>query len=109
MAVAAPRGLKSAGRKLWKATTEKYEMREDELATLKAACAEADLIDRMEKALLDEPLTALDVAMVERLNTRIVQHAAQGGRVMLTSHQLVACVTHTVDLAQHVVVAEDDR
>lgn len=59
--------------------------------------------------LLDEPLTALDVAMVERLNTRITQHAAQGGRVMLTSHQPVACVTHTVDLAQHVVVAEDDR
>ena len=59
--------------------------------------------------LLDEPLTALDVAMVERLNTRITQHAAQGGRVMLTSHQPVACVTHTVDLAKHVVVAEDDR
>lgn len=59
--------------------------------------------------LLDEPLTALDVAMVERLNTRITQHAAQGGRVMLTSHQPVACVTHTVDLAQHVVVAEDNR
>lgn len=59
--------------------------------------------------LLDEPLTALDVAMVERLNARIVQHAAQGGRVILTSHQPVACVTHTLDLAQHVVVAEDEQ
>lgn len=58
--------------------------------------------------LLDEPLTALDVAMVERLNTRIVQHAAQGGRVILTSHQPVACVTHTLDLAQYRVVAEDE-
>ena len=59
--------------------------------------------------LLDEPLTALDVAMVERLNARIVQHAAQGGRVILTSHQTVTCVTHTLDLAQHLVVAEDER
>lgn len=59
--------------------------------------------------LLDEPLTALDVAMVARLNARIVQHAAQGGRVMLTSHQPMTCVTHTLDLAQHRVVVEDER
>lgn len=53
----APRGLKAAGRKLWAATTEKYELREDELVVLKDACAEADLIGRMEKALESEPLT----------------------------------------------------
>lgn len=57
MAVSAPRGLKAAGRKLWKATAESFELREDELVTLKAACAEADLIERMEKALETADLT----------------------------------------------------
>lgn len=48
--------------------------------------------------LLDEPLTALDVRMVTALNTRLTQHAQQGGRVILTSHQPVAAVTHQLDL-----------
>jgi heme exporter protein A len=56
--------------------------------------------------LLDEPLTALDVDMVGHLNTRIQQHAAQGGRVMLTSHQPMACVSHTLDLSQYLATWE---
>ncbi|MEC7119373.1 MAG: heme ABC exporter ATP-binding protein CcmA [Pseudomonadota bacterium] len=48
--------------------------------------------------LLDEPLTALDVRMVAALNTRLQQHAVQGGRVVLTSHQPVVAVTHQLDL-----------
>lgn len=55
--VNAPRGLKAAGRRLWNATTDTYEMREDELVILKDACAEADLIARMEKELETEDLT----------------------------------------------------
>lgn len=55
--VNAPRGLKAAGKRLWNATTDKYEMREDELVILKDACAEADLISRMEKELESESLT----------------------------------------------------
>lgn len=57
MTVAAPKGLASAGRKLWRATVEQFELRQDELEVLKAACGEADLIARMEEALEDEPLT----------------------------------------------------
>lgn len=53
----APRGLKASGRKLWNATTEKYEMREDELLVLKDACGEADLIDLMVKELDGSSLT----------------------------------------------------
>ncbi|WIE54219.1 hypothetical protein [Curtobacterium sp. MCBD17_003] len=53
----APRMLKAEGRKLWKETTEKYELRQDELEVLRAACAEADLIVRMEDELVDAPLT----------------------------------------------------
>jgi len=55
--VYAPRGLRAAGKKLWDATTTSYEMREDELAILKDACSEMDLIARMEKALESEALT----------------------------------------------------
>lgn len=55
--ISAPRGLKAAGKKLWAATTEAYELRQDELEVLRAVCAEADLIARMEDALVDEPLT----------------------------------------------------
>jgi hypothetical protein len=57
MAVQAPKNLKADGRKLWRETTSSYELRQDELETLKAACAEADLIARMEVELEDEPLT----------------------------------------------------
>lgn len=55
--ITAPRGLKASGKKLWDATTEKYEMREDELVVLKDACGEADLIDRMVKELATQSLT----------------------------------------------------
>lgn len=48
--------------------------------------------------LLDEPLTALDVQMVAALNQRLTQHVADGGRVILTSHQPVLAVTHRLDL-----------
>lgn len=48
--------------------------------------------------LLDEPLTALDVRMVNALNNRLTQHVERGGRVILTSHQPVAAVTHQLDL-----------
>ncbi len=55
--ITAPRGLRASGKKLWAATTEMYEMREDELLVLKDACGEADLIDRMVKELESESLT----------------------------------------------------
>ena len=57
MAVSTPKGLRAAGRKLWRETTETYDLRADELEVLKAACMEADLIARMEDALADAPLT----------------------------------------------------
>ncbi|MBT2502989.1 P27 family phage terminase small subunit [Curtobacterium sp. ISL-83] len=52
-----PRSLKAAGRKLWKETTANYVLRQDELETLRAACAELDLIVRMEGELDTAELT----------------------------------------------------
>ncbi len=37
--------------------------------------------------LLDEPFTALDTAMVARLQTRLRQFANEGGAILMTSHQ----------------------
>lgn len=57
--VHAPSTLKVTGKKLWRETVKTYDLRQDELETLKAACGEADLIFRMEEALENAPLTVL--------------------------------------------------
>lgn len=51
-----PRGFKAAGKRLWQHTTKNFELRQDELETLRAACSEADLIARLEKSLEDQEL-----------------------------------------------------
>lgn len=79
MAVAAPRGLKTAGRKLWKATVEMYELRQDELEVLRAVCAEADLISRMEEELDGADLTvkgSMGQLVPHPLVTELRQHRA---------------------------------
>lgn len=50
--------------------------------------------------LLDEPLTALDVAMVARLEARIGQFARDGGTVLMTSHQATHATNCTLDLVE---------
>ncbi len=52
-----PRALKAAGKKLWQETVKVYDLRQDELEVLRAACAEADLIAKMAAELDGEPLT----------------------------------------------------
>lgn len=48
--------------------------------------------------LLDEPLTALDVAMVAKIERLIQDFANDGGAVLLTSHQAVAVANKQLDL-----------
>lgn len=79
MAIAAPRSLKAAGRKLWKATVEAYELRQDEQEVLRSACAEADLIVRMEDELADADLTvkgSMGQLVPHPLVTELRQHRA---------------------------------
>lgn len=40
--------------------------------------------------ILDEPYTALDSDMIEKVNQRIISHCQQGGIVILTSHQNIS-------------------
>lgn len=48
--------------------------------------------------LLDEPLTALDVNMVKKIEIMLADYASQGGTVLMTSHQPVAVANMTLDL-----------
>ncbi|MDO5652079.1 MAG: heme ABC exporter ATP-binding protein CcmA [Moraxella sp.] len=59
--------------------------------------------ERVPLWLLDEPLTALDVAMVQVLEQRIVDFARLGGAVLLTSHQSLLVANRHLDLAEYVV------
>ena len=53
--------------------------------------------------LLDEPFTALDIDMVARMETLLQQFAAQGGAILMTSHQPVAVANQRLDLSDHMV------
>lgn len=50
--------------------------------------------------LLDEPLTALDTAMVSKLEKRMADFAQAGGAILATSHQRMLGATKTLDLAE---------
>lgn len=79
MATPSPRTLKAAGEALWKATTDTYELRQDELETLKAACGEADLIARMEEELESVNLTtegSMGQIVLHPLVAELRQHRA---------------------------------
>lgn len=52
--------------------------------------------------ILDEPLTALDVAMVNKLCERFLSFVADGGAILLTSHQSLPIATKTINLADFV-------
>lgn len=57
--------------------------------------------------LLDEPLTALDLEMTKRVSERLVEHTKAGGRVILTSHQVLNIPVEILDLTQYVVQHDD--
>ncbi|WP_230658048.1 heme ABC exporter ATP-binding protein CcmA [Psychrobacter sp. I-STPA10] len=51
--------------------------------------------------LLDEPFTALDVAMVAQLEQRLQEFVQSGGAVLMTSHQRVSIATQCLDLSDY--------
>lgn len=53
--------------------------------------------------LLDEPLTALDIAMVAKIEAILQGFASRGGAVLMTSHQAVAVANKQLDLTQYMV------
>lgn len=53
-----PRGLKTAGRRLWNDIIAKWELRPDELRVLAKACQLEDNVVRLQKGLEEAPLTS---------------------------------------------------
>lgn len=53
--------------------------------------------------LLDEPLTALDVAMIAKVEAIVQDFARQGGTVLMTSHQAVTVANRLLDLTEFMV------
>ena len=58
--------------------------------------------------LLDEPFTALDVDMVARMETRLQAFAAEGGAIMMTSHQAVGVANQRLDLSEYLTLPDYD-
>lgn len=58
--------------------------------------------------LLDEPFTALDVAMVARLQQHLQDFVASGGAVLMTSHQPVDVANKVLDLSNYLPEYELD-
>lgn len=50
-----PAGLTGEGARLWNDISSKWELRPDELRILADACAEAELIDDLARAMVDQP------------------------------------------------------
>lgn len=69
--------------------------------TRRAALAKLWLLDAKTAPLwlLDEPFTALDTAMTQRLFAKIQDFAKSGGAALFTSHQAAPIATSIVDLA----------
>lgn len=75
----APRSLRATGKKLWQETLATYDLRQDELEVLRAACAEADLIAKMAEELDGASLTtegSMGQTVAHPLLSEIRQHRA---------------------------------
>ncbi|WP_201533409.1 heme ABC exporter ATP-binding protein CcmA [Psychrobacter ciconiae] len=53
--------------------------------------------------LLDEPFTALDVAMVAKMEAQILAFSKAGGAVLMTSHQAVKVANRHLDLSEFMI------
>ena len=56
MAAHSPKGLLKKGKETWKSVTDEYTLRTDELDILEDICREADMIDRLEEAMIGAEL-----------------------------------------------------
>ncbi len=68
-----PPRLGAAGRSLWRAVTGTYQLRHDELLLLEKAARTADDAARLDRALLDAPLTVLGSVGQDRANPLLVE------------------------------------
>ena len=54
------------------------------------------MVERKPLWVLDEPLSGLDVDSVSLMTTILIEHLAQGGLIVITSHQDIHVQTKTM-------------
>lgn len=54
MKTKAPTGLRAAGRALWRAVTDEYDLAAHEVLLLREACRTADVLDELARVVADE-------------------------------------------------------
>jgi hypothetical protein len=72
-----PQSLSSAGLRLWRSILAAYELSPAETELLRQACRTADLLDRLDAELLDEPLTVTGSTGQPRANPLLASSAEQ--------------------------------
>ena len=83
-----PRGLKQAGKALWQSIIPEYTLRPDELAVLADACRTADIVARLDAALVDAPLTVTGSARQLREHPLLSERRQQAAHLARLLHQL---------------------
>lgn len=71
--VRVPADLGAAGKPVYKQIVAEYQLKIDELVVLKAACKTLDDIERLEKALVGQPLVMPGVAGQDRVHPLLVE------------------------------------
>lgn len=74
---AAPKGLGSTGRRLWRAVLSDYALEQHELLTLTEACRVVDRLDRLAEAGEGAPLTVTNARGDEVSNPLLVEARSQ--------------------------------
>lgn len=80
----APRGFGVKAKRIWDQITKDYELRPDDMRVLEDACREVDLVERMETALLTEPLMvkgSMGQLVAHPLVQELRQHRATSARL----------------------------
>jgi hypothetical protein len=79
----APRGLKTAGKALWKSVHAVFDFEEEPhlLAVLEEACRVRDVIVKLDAAMKDEPMTVLGSARQLTIHPLISQAGAERSRL----------------------------
>ena len=83
-----PRGLKAAGRALWRSIIPAFTLRPDEMAVLADACRTADIVARLDAALVDAPLTVTGSARQTREHPLLSERRQQAAHLARLLHQL---------------------
>lgn len=92
-----PAHLAAAGRTLWRAVVDTYELRADELLVLEKACRTADDSARLDAALRDAPLMVTGSTGQQRHNPLL--HEARQTRALLAALLKQLALPDEADLA----------